>query len=196
MVSRRLLLVLTVLVAAMPRAWAQPEAAATAFIDRSGKELVQALNGPESEAQKRPRVQALVDRIVDVDKIAAFCLGRAWRTATPAQQTEYTRLFHSVLMNSILSKVGDYSGIGLTVGRAVPRDGDVAVATVVTRPNNAPANVQWIVADAETSPRIVDVIVEGTSLRLTQRSDYASFLARNNNNVDALVSAIRRQVGG
>ncbi len=27
------------------------------------------------------------------------------------------------------------------------------------------------------SPKIVDVIAEGTSLRLTQRSDYASYLA-------------------
>ena len=30
---------------------------------------------------------------------------------------------------------------------------------------------------------------------MTQRSDYASFLARNGGNLDALLDALRRQVG-
>jgi phospholipid transport system substrate-binding protein len=37
------------------------------------------------------------------------------------------------------------------------------------------------------------VIAEGTSLRLTQRQDYASYLTRNNNNVDALINAMQQQ---
>jgi phospholipid transport system substrate-binding protein len=37
------------------------------------------------------------------------------------------------------------------------------------------------------------VIAEGTSMRLTQRDDYASFLARNNGDVEALIAALRRQ---
>jgi phospholipid transport system substrate-binding protein len=37
------------------------------------------------------------------------------------------------------------------------------------------------------------VVAEGTSLRLTQRSDYASYLSRNNNNVQALIDAMRQQ---
>jgi phospholipid transport system substrate-binding protein len=41
--------------------------------------------------------------------------------------------------------------------------------------------------------KIIDVIAEGTSLRLTQRSDYSSFLARNSNNVQALIDAMRQQ---
>jgi phospholipid transport system substrate-binding protein len=38
------------------------------------------------------------------------------------------------------------------------------------------------------------VVAEGTSLRLTQRSDYSSYLSHNGNNVDTLISAMRRQV--
>ena len=44
-------------------------------------------------------------------------------------------------------------------------------------------------------PKIVDVVAEGTSLRLTQRDDYASYLARNNDSVQALIDALKRQVG-
>ena len=52
-----------------------------------------------------------------------------------------------------------------------------------------------MVAQAGGTLRIEDVIAEGMSLRLTQRSDYASFLARNGGNVDALLAALRQQVG-
>ena len=54
--------------------------------------------------------------------------------------------------------------------------------------------MEWIISEATGSPKIVDVVAEGTSLRLTQRSDYAAFLARNNNNVQALIDAMRHQI--
>lgn len=51
--------------------------------------------------------------------------------------------------------------------------------------------MQWIV---NNSPKVVDVIGEGASLRLTQRQDYSSYIARNGGNVDALISALKRQI--
>ena len=60
----------------------------------------------------------------------------------------------------------------------------------MTRPNNAPNKVDWVVTSSGGAPKIIDVVAEGTSLRLTQRSDYAAFLSRNNNNVGALIEAL------
>ena len=81
----------------------------------------------------------------------------------------------------------------IAVGKPVPRDADVAVTSVVTRPGNEPSKVDWLVSMASGAPKVIDVIAEGTSLRLTQRSDYSAFLGRNNNNVQALIDAIRAQ---
>jgi phospholipid transport system substrate-binding protein len=68
------------------------------------------------------------------------------------------------------------------------------VSTAVERPNNPPTNVDWIISNSANAPKIIDVIAEGTSLRLTQRQDYASYLTRNNNSVDALIDAMRQQI--
>ena len=38
------------------------------------------------------------------------------------------------------------------------------------------------------------MVAEGTSLRLTQRSDYSSYLNHNGNNIDSLIGAMRRQI--
>lgn len=179
----------------LPRtARAQSAEQAAAFVGQTAKKLMAVVNGPTSGIEKAQQLQQIVDQDVDVDAVARFCLGRYWRSATPEQQQQYLRLFHEVLLRNITSKIGDYTGVTITIGRTIPREGGFGVASVVDRPGQAPANVEWIVSTESGSPRIVDVVAEGTSLRLTQRSDYASYLAHNNNSVQGLLDAMRQQL--
>ena len=151
------------------------------------------INATGTVDQRRQVVGGILDADVDVNEVARFCLGRFWRTATPAQQQQYLSLFRNVLVANISIKLGDYQGVRFTVGATQDRDAGEIVSTVVERPNNAPTNIQWLVANASTDPKIVDVIAEGTSLRLTQRDDYAAFLSQHGNSLDALFSALRQQ---
>lgn len=179
----------------LPRtAHAQGAAQASAFIEQTGKQLTAVVNGTASTTEKTQQLAQIVDTSVDVDAVARFCLGRYWRVATPAQQKQYLELFRQVLIRNITSKLGDFKGVTFVVGRVTPHGDDMGVATVVTRPGTAPANVEWIVSSAGGSPRIVDVIAEGTSLRLTQRSDYDFYLTHNNGSVQALLGAMRHQL--
>ena len=170
------------------------DAGAAAFVQGFGNQLVAVVNGDGSLQDKQSRVRPLIDQAVDVDTIAKFCLGRFASTSTPQQVGEFTRLFHGVLVNNITSKIGEFRGVTFRLADTSLRGNEAYVGTVVQRPNTAPTNVRWVVSTANGSPKIVDVVAEGTSLRLTQRSDYASFLSRNGNNVDALLAAMRRQV--
>ena len=195
---RTLLLSATAALAAaclkVPLARAQNLDHATTFIEQTMKDIAAVVNGPGSVGEKQVKLQAIIDRTVDVNEVARFCLGRFWKSATPDQQRDYLALFHRVLMINITGKVGEYQGVTFSVGRALARDsGGVSVASVVTRPGNQPSKVDWLVSTDSGSPKIVDVVAEGTSLRLTQRSDYASYLARNNNSVQALIDALRQQ---
>jgi len=168
--------------------------AASAFVKSIGDKLVAVVNGPESGREKRAKLATIIDGAVDVDGVARFCLGRFWSNASADQQQRYTELFHQVLVNNITAKLGEYRGVRFTMSRTQMRDDNAAVSTVVERPNNPPTNVDWIISNPTTSPKIIDVIAEGTSLRLTQRQDYASYLNRNNDNIDALINAMRQQV--
>ena len=169
---------------------------ATDFVKRVGNELIDIVNGSASQSEKQKQLAPIVDNAVDVDAIAQFCLGRYWRSATPEQQQSYKQLFHAVLLNSVTSKLGDYTGVRFTMVRAQARDDGVVVSTTIQRPNNAPNSVDFIISMASGSPKIVDLVAEGTSLRLTQRDDYTSYLSHNNNNVQALIDALKRQVSG
>jgi len=177
----------------LARAFAQAAEKASAFVQQTGDKLVGIVNGAQSAPDKRRALTQILEVAVDVDGIARFCLGRFWRVATPDQQKRYLAAFHEVLVTNISSKLGEYKGVKLTVQHARPQDDEAIVTTIVDRPNNPPTNVDWVIEQPTAAPRIIDVIAEGTSLRLTQRQDYASYLTRNNNNIDALIAAMKQQ---
>ena len=166
---------------------------ATAFVQQTGNQLVAVVNGAMAPADKRRALTQILEAAVDVDGIARFCLGRFWRTASPDQQKRFMAAFHEVLVTNISSKLGEYRGVKLTVQRGRQQDDEAIVTTIVDRPNNPPSTVDWVIEQPATAPKIIDVVAEGTSLRLTQRQDYASYLARNNNDVDALINAMKHQ---
>lgn len=162
-------------------------------MDRTAKQLIAVIDSPAPDAQKRAQLQQIIDRSVAVEQIARFCLGRFWRTATPQQQQDYVQQFHHVLLTSITGHLGEYKGITYSLGRPVPGQGGVEVPSVMNRPGQPSANLTWVVADIGGGPKIIDVLAEGTSMRLTQRSDYDSFLNQHGGNVGALVAALKRR---
>ena len=169
---------------------------AQAFVENASRELVKVVNGPGTTEEKATAFQKIINEAVDINSVGRFCLGRYWRVATPEQQKDYIELFHRVLVLNITGKVGEYKGVAITIVHSAPREDGVAVTSTVTRPGEAPTRVDWLVSSESGGPRIVDVIAEGTSLRLTQRNDYASYMSRNNNSVAALIDALKKQATG
>jgi phospholipid transport system substrate-binding protein len=198
LLTRRTILCLTAATCALALSGLGPAFAqsstADAFIKTFATDLVGIVNGPEPAAQKKAALGPVITRDVDVAGVARFCLGRFWNTATPAQQAEYVTLFQQVLLNQISGHLGDYRGVSYTMTGDVPQGSNTLVGTTITRPNQPPINVQWVVGDIGGSPKVVDVIAEGTSMRITQRSDYASYLGQHGDSIEALIAALHRQL--
>jgi phospholipid transport system substrate-binding protein len=170
---------------------------AAQFIRAAGNRLTALSQASASETEKHQRLRAFLDEVVDVDGVARFCLGRFWRSATSAQQLEYLSLFHDALTNSVSARVGDYpqGQSQVTIDAAVRNGKTIEVPTIVSHPSHdVQVRVTWVLSTDTGSLRIIDVVAEGMSLRLTQRSDYLAFLARNNNDIGALLRALRQQI--
>jgi phospholipid transport system substrate-binding protein len=135
---------------------------------------VAVVNGAGSPAETRRRLQEVIASTVDVDDIARFCLGRFWQIATPDQQTQYMALFHDLLVTEIAGHLGEYQGVRVTMGLARASADTEIVITTVDRPNNPTTQVDWVVSTSSGSPKIVDLLAEGTSMRLTQSADFTA----------------------
>jgi phospholipid transport system substrate-binding protein len=198
MLPRRLVLISAAAALAAGRgtrcAAAQSAGGAAGFVKSTGDQLVRVVDTGGSSEQKAAALAQIIDSRVDVNGIARFCLGRFWRMATPQQQQQYLELFHRVLVSSIDAKMGEYRGVTFTIGRTVAQADGQVVSTIINRPGQAPADVDWVVQNVNGAPKIVDVIADGTSLRLTQRSDYSSFIVHNNESIQALLDAMKKQV--
>ena len=196
MLRRTILIGLSLLPLAARAEEPDPAQAAT-FVKQAGVDLAAVVSGAASPADKQARLEPYLQRVVDEDGVARFCLGRYWATATAEQRTEYLRLFRLVLLRGVVNRLGDYQAgsVKVSVNTPTQKPDGVYVPTIVERSGNKPVNITWMVTDAGGTMRIGDVIAEGMSLRMTQRSDYASFLSHNGGNVDALIAALKKQVG-
>jgi len=173
---------------------AQPNEQAVTFVTNTSGQLVAIVNSSDSAEQKHRQLQDAIGSTVDVDDIARFCLGRFWRIATPEQQQQYMALFHDLLVTKIAGHLGEYQGVRVTIGLARASEDTEIVVTKVERPNNPVTQIDWVVATNTGSPRIVDLLAEGTSLRLTQSADFAAYLARHQYNIHELIEGMQQRI--
>ena len=179
-------------------AYAQPMdiSRAAAFVDRAGQELVNAINDPRlNQGQRRDRVASILRVAIDIEGTGRFILGRYVRQATPGEMQDYLKLFDEIIIRNLSSRFGEYRGVKFALGRSQQRtEEDALVSTLVERPNTPAFALDWRVAEIAGQPKVVDMIAEGTSLRLTTRSEYAAVIQRNGGRVAALLDAMRGQI--
>jgi phospholipid transport system substrate-binding protein len=180
--------------AGAPGARADDLSAARAMIQSTGDKMVAIIDSSAGYAQKQAAFQQLVYANVDVDGVARFVLGRFWRVATPAQQRAYMETFRQLLVYAVTGQTSSFQGATFTVGEAMQQPVGLVVTTTVNVPGKPPANVQWVVAMMDGQPKIIDILAEGTSLRLTERNDYAGVISQHGGDVQPLIDAMRNQL--
>jgi phospholipid transport system substrate-binding protein len=171
-------------------------ARATAFVNKAGQDLVNAINDQRlNQTQRRDRVAGILRSAIDIEGTGRFILGRYVRQASPAELQDYLKLFDEIIIRNLSARFGEYRGVKFSLGRSQQRtEEDALVSTLVERPNTPAFTLDWRVAEINGQPKVVDVIAEGTSLRLTTRSEYAAVIQRNSGRVASLLEAMRGQI--
>lgn len=186
-----------VLAALGPIAPAAAAADPTAMINDLGNEALEVLGKNVPPGEREARFRQLFHQDFDVPGIARFVLGRYWRTATPAEQQEFVGLFSEYIALAYSNRLAEYSGETLKVlGSRAEADGSLVQSEIV-RPNGAPpAKVDWRLSRTDGGYKISDVIVEGISMAVTQRSEFASVIQRNGGQVQGLIRVLRAKTAG
>jgi phospholipid transport system substrate-binding protein len=165
------------------------------FIQRLGDQAVSILNEAEATPpQKLKQLKALLDQSTDIDLVARLVLGRHWREGTEAQKQEYVRLFHQLVMQTMAERFSWYTGETFEIADAKPVDDrDTMVSTRILRPTGKPPIlVDWRVRQSERGYLLIDIVAEGVSLVVTQRSEAAEYISRNG--FDGLLQEMRNRL--
>lgn len=171
-----------------------PDASPKEFIQRLGDRALTILEQDLAPQRKLDELKELLDQSTDLDLIGRLVMGRYWRQADEAQRTEYLRLFHNLVMQTMAERLSWYNGQTFAVleDRAVD-ERDSVVATRINRTGGQPpVSVEWRVRRSEQGYLLIDIIAEGISLVVTQRSEAAEFISRNG--VDGFLAEMRDRV--
>jgi phospholipid transport system substrate-binding protein len=172
------------------------EQVALDFVKATAEKGLTFLSKPNStEAEKKAEFKSLLNSSFDMDSIGRFTLGRYWNVATPAQQQEYLTLFRKMVVNVYTQRFGDYKGQKFQVKSARPvGNGDVLVMSEIV-PTDGSDNIQvdWRVRSKGGSQKIIDVLVAGVSMSVTQRSDFSSVIQRGGGKLDVLIDYLKQK---
>jgi phospholipid transport system substrate-binding protein len=200
MVSRRRLGCVAIALGLIVGLGSTPHAAIStnpvAFIDnlanRTLKILEQHLPAPEREQ----RFKALLLENFDMPRISRFVLGRYWLTGTAQEKEEFQKLLPDYVAQSYSNRFANYTGetLKVTGSRLAGQDTTVVRSRIDSTSGGPPVNVEWRVVQAGSDFRIVDVSVDGVSLVLTHRDEFAAVVEREGGGVSTLNRLLREKV--
>ncbi len=174
-------------------------AAAQSVVQKITDEGVhQVLVASITQSERVSRFQNIFDTYFDVPGLAHFVLGRAYKTAEPAQLDKFGAVFRDVTIYTWAQRFKTYSGQEVKV-LSVTADGEngAFVDSEIGQPNGQPPiAVRWrlrVRPDSKLGWLVVDLMIEGVSLAITQRSDYDSFLSQNAGDIGKLIDKVAAQ---
>lgn len=173
------------------------EQKAEKFISEMANDGLSFLGNPNlTMAQKKARFQKLLDKSFDIKTIGRFALGIHWKNASDAEKKEYMDLFEKMVVDVYAHRFSEYNGQKFQIDNAkASGKKDFLVTSRILPPegqNGVDVRVDWRVRVKDGNMRVIDIIVEGISMSMTQRSDFAAVIQKGQGEVEYLLAELRK----
>jgi phospholipid transport system substrate-binding protein len=167
---------------------------AVAFMNKLWSRAIDVLNNKTPVAARQAQFRELFHNDFDCPGIARFVLGRYWRSASPEEQKEFLKLFEDYVVFVYTTRLSDFGGEQFKVSGSRRDQDAVIVSTDVISPGAPqPLKIDWRLVNDDGAFKIADVIVEGVSMMVTQRSEFASVIQRHGGQVQNLLNLMREK---
>jgi phospholipid transport system substrate-binding protein len=167
---------------------------ANAFMNEMWNHAVEVLSKKLPLTERLTRFRQLFQADFDGPGIARFVLGRYWRTASEQEQQEFLKLFEDYVVFVYGTRLSSFNGETFKVRGSRPEGNGVVVATDIISPSGeAPIKVDWRLVADNGAFKVNDVIIEGISMLVTQRSEFASVIQRHGGKVGGLLEMMRER---
>lgn len=194
--TRRSLLILGA--AGLGALFAKPRAAlalstaqASGLVEQVAAEITRIINSGQSEAGMIRDFERMMARRADMPTIAQSVLGPPARSASPAQIAAFSEAFQGYMARKYGKRFREFIGGSIGVISAQDSGRFVEVITRVDMPSNRTLEVRFRVWDRSGQPLFIDLLIEGVSLVITERSEVGAILDRNGGSIDATIAALR-----
>jgi phospholipid transport system substrate-binding protein len=130
---------------------------------------------------------------IDMNLISKFVLSKYWKLATDDQKKAYLAAFKQYFISSYANKLDQYSGEKVVIVSSNAAKKFVIVKSNIVRDGTDTLKIEldWRLLTRDGQTKIIDLSIEGISLIIAQREEFQSFLANNDNSLDALINKLK-----
>ncbi len=173
---------------------ADTEHPASTFLDTMRERAIADLTDTaRSEAEREALFRALLHETFDIERIGQFVVGRYWRQADDGDRRAFLQAFEDAVVQRFLPLFAQYQGEQLIVGEAAPDSNNpkfTVVASTYIDAQGRQVKADWRLLESHGQYKVFDVVVEGVSMAITLRSEYASVI-KNQGGLPGLVTLLR-----
>lgn len=169
---------------------------AETFMSEIGEKVIHLLTDSSITDQERAdQFRRILETKFNLKAISKFVLGRYWKQATEEEKNQFLDLFKETTIASYATRFKDYTSEKFEIlGSRPETDGGVTVLTQIVRPSGQAIPIDWKIFEKNGDVRIYDVILEGISMGITQRSEYASVIQKGGGKVHAINTALQNKL--
>lgn len=169
---------------------------AEVFMSNIGERVINLLTDKSITTNERAdQFREILESKFNVKSIGKFVLGRYWKQATPEERDKFLNLFKETTVSSYSTRFKDYTSEKFEIlGSRPESDGGITVLSRLTRTNGQDIPIDWKLFEKKGELRIYDVILEGISMGITQRSEFASVIQKGGGRVSAINSALEKKL--
>ena len=174
---------------------AHAQEAPDALVKRVAEEVLSAIRADKDlQAGNPAKVKQLIEtKLVpyfDTARMTALAMGRNWRSANPEQQKQLIEQFQTLLIRTYSNALTNYRDNTMNYKplRANPGDSEVIVRTEVTRPGQAPVQIDYSMEKTPQGWKAYDVVVAGVSLVTNYRDEFNDIVKTSG--IDGLVKTL------
>jgi len=168
------------------------DASARALIDKVVAEINRVIASGKSVGAMIQDFERIFARYADVNIIARSTLGADSRRASAAQMRAFTDAFRGYIARKYGKQFRQFVGGRIEVqGVRRVKSWHEVISTVYLR-GEAPFEVRFLVSDRSGRDLFFDMLIEGVSLRLSERTEIGSMLDARRGNIDALIQDLQR----
>lgn len=143
------------------------------------------------EAEKR--FAELLDTYFDTPRIARFLAARHWRGLTDDQKEAYFDAFKDFFVAFYLNQFREFRDGRIEIlGVDQVDDKNLFVNTKGYAPGADPVTARWRIRRDEGEMKIVDIVIEGVSLSVSQRDQFNSVITSSPKGFDGLIEELRK----
>ena len=172
--------------------WALNEANSMALVDKIVTEINRVIASGKSEAAMISDFERIFARYADVSIIARSALGADSRRASGAQMRAFTSAFQGYVARKYGKRFREFIGGKIEVKGVRPVKSWHEVEATVRLRGQSPFEVLFLVSDKSGKNLFFDMLIEGVSMRLAERTEIGAMLDANNGDIDKLISAVQR----